>query len=137
MKNVRDRWHISSLVKHINLHTGLMKKLEYFFPLHCFLFIYLFWEREREREREREHTREKVSMRISRGRGRERIPSRLSAVNTEPNAGLGLRNLFVCHHDPSQKPKSRVGRLSDWAIQAPLPLHCLGPLVPTNTIPCF
>ena len=35
-------------------------------------------QRERERERERE-------------RGRERIPSRLCAVSTEPEAGLDLK----------------------------------------------
>ena len=53
--------------------------------LYFLMFTYLFWERESmstsgrwaERERERE---------------RERIPSRLHAVSTEPNAGVSFMN---------------------------------------------
>ena len=52
-----------------------------------FFIVYLFILREKERERmsgegaERERERE-------RERGRERIPSRLHTVSTEPNVGL-------------------------------------------------
>ena len=44
----------------------------------------------REREREREH----AHMQTERGRerGRERIPSRLHTVSTEPNVGLDPMN---------------------------------------------
>ena len=45
-----------------------------------FLFIHLFQERERER----------VQAGRGRERGRERIPSRLRAVSTEPDVGLEL-----------------------------------------------
>ena len=43
--------------------------------------------REREREREREH-----EQRSGTARGRERIPSRLCAVSSEPDAGLDPSN---------------------------------------------
>ena len=41
--------------------------------------------RERERERERKQRRDRET-------GRERIPTRLSDVSAEPDAGLELRN---------------------------------------------
>ena len=47
--------------------------------------------REREREREREKGSESLSRREAE-RGRERIPSRLHAVSTEPHAGFDLTN---------------------------------------------
>ena len=59
----------------------------------CVFFLSLFIPRERETERERERERERESE--SRGgaeRGRQRIPSRLHAISTEPNAGLNLKN---------------------------------------------
>ena len=46
-----------------------------------YLFIYLEREHELGAERDRDTERE-----------RERIPSRLGAVSTKPNAGLDLRN---------------------------------------------
>ena len=71
-----------------------------FFPLHSFLkmFIY-FWEGERERagggaEKEK----------------REKIPSRFSAVRTEPDVGL---DLMILGSWPELK--SRVRRLTNWA----------------------
>ena len=45
-------------------------------------------------EREKERERERTTMRggTQRERGRERIPSRLHAVSTEPNTGLDPMN---------------------------------------------
>ena len=50
-------------------------------------FKFIYSERERERERESTSKWKRV-----RERGRERIPSRLSTVSTEPNVGLKLTN---------------------------------------------
>ena len=53
-----------------------------------FFNVYLFiFERERERERERDSKQGR-----GRERGRQRIPSRLLTVSTEPNAGLKPMN---------------------------------------------
>ena len=56
-----------------------------------FLFCFIYFERERERERERRE-REYVSTKATE---RERIPSRLWAVTTEPDAGFNLTNQEV------------------------------------------
>ena len=51
--------------------------------------MFIYFERERERERKRKRKT------VSRGgteREGERIPSRLCATSTEPNAGLKLTN---------------------------------------------
>ena len=52
-------------------------------------------ERDRDRDSEREREREKTCMSGRRGRerGRDRIPSRLCIVSTEPNSGL---NFTIC-----------------------------------------
>ena len=72
------------------------------------MFIY-FWERERETEQEQEKDRK---------RGRHKIQSRLQAVSTEPNAGLDLTNHAVMTW-------AKLGRLADWATQAPLFFVCI------------
>ena len=51
-----------------------------------FFKVYLFICREKDREHEQGRGRE---------RGRERIPSRLHVVSTEPDAGLELTNWEV------------------------------------------
>ena len=56
--------------------------LDAFFTI-CFFNVYLFILREKEREREQGRGRH---------RGRERIPSRLYTVSTEPDVGLTLTN---------------------------------------------
>ena len=61
------------------------------------------WEQGKGRERDRQRQRE---------RDRERTPNRLCTVSTEPDLGLHLRN-----HEIMTWPK--VGRLTDWATQAP------------------
>ena len=63
--------------------------------------VYLFWERERECMNEKERVSE---------RGRERIPSRLHAVITEPKCGARSHKLW--DHDSAQL-KSRVKRLTE------------------------
>ena len=61
--------------------------------------MFIYFERERETERVREGQRE----REGRERGeRERIPSRLHTVSTEPSRG-----------DQSHEPKSTVGHLTN------------------------
>ena len=67
----------------------------YFFFLKkgFFLSLFTYFERERERESEREQDRDRERER-ERER-RERIPSRLCAVSTEPDAGLELPNLEI------------------------------------------
>ena len=62
------------------------------------LFIY-FGKRAQIREEQRE-------------RERERIPSRLHTVSTEPNAGLELTNREIMTW-------AKVGCLTDWATQVP------------------
>ena len=70
------------------------------------MFVY-FWEREREREHKQ-------------GRGREREGdieskpgSRFWAVSTEPDVGLEFTDCKIMTW-------AEVGRLTDWATQAPL-----------------
>ena len=75
-----------------------------------FKFIYLFWE----------------SVCMSRGRaerGRERIPSRLCSVSTEPDEGLDLRTAGL-----QPEPMSRIG--CDWATRAPPASSALSHLFP-------
>ena len=60
-----------------------------------FLSLCILRERERERERVGEGKRQ---------RGRERIPSRLRAASTEPDAGLEPAK--PRHHDLSQNQES-------------------------------
>ena len=52
-----------------------------------FLSSFIYFERERERERECMCVQGR-----GRDRGKERIPSRLHTVSTEPNVGLDLMN---------------------------------------------
>ena len=47
--------------------------------------MFVYFEREREREREN-------ALKVGRSKERQRIPSRLLAVSTEPDTGLGLMN---------------------------------------------
>ena len=89
-----------------------VRKLNLVFPkeniknffLRFFFSVYLFTLRERAHEQER-----------SRKRRRERIPSRLCTVSTEPDVGL---NHMTARSWP--EPKSRVGHLPEWATQVPL-----------------
>ena len=71
------------------------------------MFIY-FWERKRGRERD--------SAQMEEGRETEtesEAGSRLWAVSTEPDAELEPTNCEIINW-------AKVGRLSDWATQAPL-----------------
>ena len=87
---------------------------------HCFplflksLFIY-FWGKERAHKPRRD-----------RERARERIPSGLHTVSTEPDVGLDPTNC-----ETMTWAKLRVGHLTDWATQVPWepllnwsPYHC-------------
>ena len=67
------------------------------------MFIY-FWEREGDRARVGEGQGERET--------ESEAGSRLWAVNTEPDAGLELRNREIMTWD-------KVGRLTDWATQVP------------------
>ena len=69
-------------------------------------FLFIFREKERACEQELGRGRE---------RGRERIPSRLCTFSVEPDVGLNPRTVRLW---PGLK--SRVGRLTDWAMLAPL-----------------
>ena len=75
------------------------KSLKFFFST----FIY-FWDRERQ-EDERARGRE---------RGRHRIGNRLQALSHQPRARRGART-----HGPRDRDLAEVGRLTDWATQAP------------------
>ena len=66
------------------------------------LFIYLFWEIETEHEQGRSRERDTES----------ETGSRLRAISTEPDAGLELTDREIVTWD-------EVGRLTDWATQAP------------------
>ena len=68
------------------------------------MFIY-FWERERETECEQGRGRERETQKPEAG-------SRLRAVSTEPDAGLKPTNCEIITW-------AEVGRLTDWATQAP------------------
>ena len=74
----------------------------------CFFFLSLFiyWERERERERE-------SASRRGAERRRDRIPSRLHTVSTEPNVGLELTNCEIMTW-------VEVRCSTNWATQEPL-----------------
>ena len=68
------------------------------------MFIY-FWDNARDRVQAAEGQTE--------GDTESEAGSRLWAVSTEPNAGLDLTNCEIMTW-------AEVGRLTDWAIQAPL-----------------
>ena len=75
-----------------------------FFSLffYCFIIIFLFWERETESEQGRHRE----------GDTESEAGSRLWPVSTQPNAGLELTDYEIMTW-------AKVGRLTDWATQAP------------------
>ena len=75
---------------------------QFYFIFLMFLYFIIYFEREREQGRGRE-------------RGRERIPSRLCTVSTEPDVGSNSQTVRSW-----REPKSRVQRLTNWATQVPL-----------------
>ena len=86
----------------LQLWNGSHAGIFFLFKKILIKFISLFL-RERERKRGREA-----------GKGRERIPSRVYTVSTEPDVGLDPRTVSSW-----PEPKLRVERLTNWATRGP------------------